>query len=67
MTRFLREELKSGALFSDMNNSGRQPWAASTRGTFDYVDDHLHRPSRFLVKAWRLPSTSPNKSVIKTG
>lgn len=68
MTRFLREELKSGALFSDMNNSGRQLWAASTRGTFDYVDDHFYIDHpRFLVKAWRLPSTSPNKSVIKTG
>ena len=68
MTRFLREELHSKALFTDMNNSGREIWAQCTRSTFDYVDDHFYVDHpRFLQTAWRLPSICENKSVIKTG
>ena len=68
MTSFLRDELGSKALFTDMNNSGRRLWAQSTRATFDYVDDHFYIDHpRFLGESWRLPSTCDNLSVMKTG
>lgn len=68
MTSFLKEELNCKALFSDMNNAGRNIWAQATRGTFDYVDDHFYIDHpRFLQTSWRLPSTCDNLSVMKTG
>ncbi|NMA46294.1 MAG: hypothetical protein GX945_07010 [Lentisphaerae bacterium] len=68
MTSFLREELGSKALFTDMNHSGKNAWTERARSNFDYVDDHFYIDHpRFLVTPWRLPSTCPNTSVIVEG
>jgi hypothetical protein len=68
MTRFLREELGSKALFTDMNFSGKNAWSQRARSNFDYVDDHFYIDHpRFLGTPWRLPSTCSNSSVIVAG
>ena len=68
MTTFLRDELGSKALFTDMNHSGKNAWSERARANFDYVDDHFYVDHpRFLITPWRLPSTCSNTSVIVEG
>lgn len=68
MTRFLREELGSKALITDMNCWTNPLWTQIARTELDYVDDHFYvdHPS-FLDKPWRLPSSCNNTSPVKTG
>lgn len=60
--RFLREEMKCGAVVSSING-GRNPpcYQLARKANFDYVDDHFYYDHPvFLKKRWSLPSRLGN-------
>jgi hypothetical protein len=68
MTAFLRDELGSQALFTDMNSWTSHAWTQLYRSGFDYVDEHFYVDHPvFLQKSWQLPSTCGNTSPVKRG
>ncbi len=65
---FLREELKCGALLTDMNAWTNPVQMQAVRAEFDYVDDHFYVDHpRFLERPWSLPSSCPNTSPVAGG
>lgn len=66
--QFLRDELKCGALLTDMNAWTNPIQMQAVRTSFDYVDDHFYVDHpRFLERPWSLPSSCPNTSPIADG
>ena len=61
MTRFIRDEVKSSVLLTDLSCWKNPIQYQLVRTRYDYVDDHFYvdHPS-FLEKSWRLPSKCPN-------
>ena len=61
MTRFIREEIKSPVLLTDLSCWKNAIHYQLARTCYDYVDDHFYVDHpRFLDKSWRLPSSCPN-------
>lgn len=61
MTRFIRDEVKSSVLLTDLSCWKNPIQYQLVRTRYDYVDDHFYvdHPS-FLEKSWQLPSKCPN-------
>ena len=62
MTRFMRDDLKCGALLSDLNGVWFPiAYQYCKEADYDYADDHFYvdHPS-FPEKDWQLPSRCPN-------
>lgn len=67
-TAFLREELGSRALVTNMNGWTNHATSQRVRSAMDYVDDHFYVDHpRFLEQSWRLPSRCPNTSPVAGG
>ncbi|MDX9979446.1 MAG: beta-galactosidase [Lentisphaeria bacterium] len=68
MRSFLREEIGTKALLTNMNCGTNTPQNQLARAEFDYVDDHFYvdHPS-FLEQRWRLPSRCGNTSPVLAG
>jgi hypothetical protein len=68
MKKFLREEIGTKALLTNMNCGTNTPQNQLARAEFDYVDDHFYvdHPS-FLDQRWRLPSRCGNTSPVLAG
>ena len=68
MKAFLREEIGTRALLTNMNSWTNPIQYQAVRADFDYVDDHFYVDHpKFLEKEWRLPSRCDNKSPIAAG
>ena len=68
MKEFLREDLKSEALLTNMNGWTNRVSTQAARAEYDYVDDHFYVDHpRFIEKRWSLPSRCPNTSPIAEG
>ncbi|MHB8863262.1 MAG: beta-galactosidase [Pirellulaceae bacterium] len=67
-TQFLREEIGTQALVTNMNAWTNHVVSQSVRAEMDYVDDHFYvdHPD-FLEQPWRLPSRCPNTSPVAAG
>lgn len=66
--QFLRDELRCGALLTDMNAWTNPVQMQAVRTSFDYVDDHFYVDHpQFLERPWSLPSSCPNTSPIADG
>ena len=65
MRDFVRDDLRSSVLLTDLNGwSANTLWAACRRN-FDYVDMHFYVDHpRFLEKPWRLPSECANANPL---
>ncbi|MHC4201952.1 MAG: PA14 domain-containing protein, partial [Planctomycetota bacterium] len=68
MKRFLREEVGTRALLTNMNGwTNRLPYQAA-RTEYDFVDDHFYVDHpQFIEKPWQLPSRCPNTSPVAGG
>ena len=66
MKKFLREEVKTSVLVSDMS-CWHNPLAYQlTRREYDYVDDHFYVDHpEWLGKGWQLPSFCPNANPVR--
>jgi hypothetical protein len=66
MRRFLREEIKTDVLITDMS-CWRNPVAYQlVRAHYDYVDDHFYVDHpQFIENAWRLPSKCANINPVR--
>ena len=66
MTRFIRDEIGSKVLLTDMS-CWRNPVAYQlVRTRYDYVDDHFYIDHpQFLEKSWNLPSKCPNANPVR--
>ena len=68
MKAFVQGELGCKALLTSMNYCGLEPFSSLAREDFDYVDSHFYIDHpRFPVKNWSLPSSCPNRSVVRDG
>lgn len=66
--KFLREELGSQALLTDINAWTNPVQLQAVRDGFDYVDDHFYVDHpKFLERRWSLPSSCPNTSPVAGG
>ena len=68
-TRFMREDLKCGALLTDLNGVWFPlAYQYCKEADYDFVDDHFYvdHPS-FPEKDWQLPSTCPNVNPLANG
>ena len=66
MAKFVREEIGSKVLLTDMS-CWRNPIAYQlVRTRYDYVDDHFYVDHpQFLEKKWSLPSKCPNANPVR--
>ena len=66
MTKFVRDEIGSKVLLTDMS-CWRNPIAYQlVRTRYDYVDDHFYIDHpQFLEKPWNLPSKCPNANPVR--
>jgi len=66
MTTFIREEIKSDVLLTDLSCWHNPVQFQLSRQLFDYIDDHFYvdHPS-FLEQSWRLPSKLPNVNPVR--
>ena len=66
MRRFLREEVKTDVLITDMS-CWKNPVAYQlVRTHYDYVDDHFYVDHpQFIENAWSLPSKCPNANPVR--
>lgn len=66
MTKFIRDEIGSKVLLTDMS-CWRNPIAYQlVRTRYDYVDDHFYIDHpQFLEKPWNLPSKCPNANPVR--
>ena len=61
MTRFIRDEVKSSVLLTDLSCWKNPIQYQLVRTRYDYVDDHFYVDHpHFLEKSWQLPSKCPN-------
>nr|AKZ75935.1 glycosyl hydrolase family 5 [uncultured bacterium] len=68
MKKFLREEIGTKAMLTNMNGWTNTPQSQLARAEFDYVDDHFYVDHpQFIEKSWRLPSRCPNTSPVLAG
>ena len=68
MRKFLREEIGTRALLTNMNCGTNTPQNQLARAEFDYVDDHFYVDHpQFIDKSWRLPSRCGNTSPVLQG
>ncbi len=65
---FLKEELGSQALLTDLNGWTNNIPLMMTRKAFDYVDEHFYVDHPvFIENPWQLPSRSQNTSPVASG
>ena len=66
MRKFLREEIKTDVLITDMS-CWKNPVAYQlVRTHYDYVDDHFYVDHpQFIENAWSLPSKCPNANPVR--
>ncbi len=68
MKHFLREEIGTQALLTNMNAWTNTPQTELARAEYDYVDDHFYVDHpQFIEKSWRLPSRCSNTSPVLAG
>jgi hypothetical protein len=68
MKKFLRDEIGTKALLTNMNSWTNPLQYQAVRTDFDYVDDHFYVDHpQFLEKPWRLPSRCDNTSPVAGG
>ena len=68
MKAFLRNEIGTKAMLTNMNGWTNTPQSQLARAEYDYVDDHFYVDHpQFLEKSWRLPSRCPNTSPVLAG
>jgi len=68
MHTFLREEVGTKALLTNMNGWSNPIQTQLARQVYDYVDDHFYVDHpQFLEQPWRLPSRCPNTSPVAAG
>ncbi len=68
MKHFLRDEIGTKALLTNMNCGTNTPQNQLARAEFDYVDDHFYVDHpQFLDQRWRLPSRCGNTSPALVG
>ena len=68
MRQFLREEIGTRALLTNMNGWSNPAQAQLARAGYDYVDDHFYVDHpQFLEQSWRLPSRCSNRSPVAGG
>jgi len=66
MRRFVREEVGSKVLLTDMSCWKNAVAYQLTRTHYDYVDDHFYVDHpQFLEQPWRLPSKCPNANPVR--
>ena len=66
MRRFIREEIGSQVLLTDMSCWKNPLCYQLTRTHYDYVDDHFYVDHpQFLEKNWQLPSKCPNVNPVR--
>ncbi len=67
-TRFLREEIGTQALVTNMNAWTNHVVGQRVRAEMGYVDDHFYVDHpEFIEQPWRLPSRCPNTSPVAAG
>ena len=67
-TRFLREEIGTQALVTNMNAWTNHVVSQRVRAEMGYVDDHFYVDHpEFIEQPWRLPSRCPNTSPVAAG
>ncbi len=67
-TRFLREEIGTQALITNMNAWTNHVVTQEVRAEMGYVDDHFYVDHpEFIERPWSLPSRCPNTSPIAAG
>lgn len=70
MKRFLREEVKTAALLTDLNGWSETPEFMAARADLDWVDNHFYWDHpQFLERDWQLPSQggSGGLGAVETG
>jgi len=68
MRKFLREEIGTKALLTNMNAWSNPIQNQLSRQDYDYVDDHFYVDHpQFLEQPWRLPSRCSNTSPVAGG
>ena len=66
MTAFVRDEIKSQVLLTDLSCWKNAIEYQLVRTLYDYVDDHFYVDHpQFLEKSWRLPSKCPNANPVR--
>ena len=66
MTAFIREEIKSQVLLTDLSCWKNAIEYQLVRTHYDYVDDHFYVDHpKFLEKDWQLPSSCPNSNPVR--
>ena len=67
MRRFVRDEIGSMVLLTDMSCWKNAVAYQLTRTHYDYVDDHFYVDHpQFLEQSWRLPSKCPNVNPVRS-
>ncbi|MDX9979445.1 MAG: beta-galactosidase [Lentisphaeria bacterium] len=68
MRSFLRDEIGTQALLTNMNGWSNTLHSQLARAEYDYVDDHFYvdHPN-FIEQSWRLPSRCANTSPVLVG
>ncbi len=66
MTKFIRDEIRSQVLLTDLSSWRNAIHYQLVRTRYDYVDDHFYvdHPS-FLENSWQLPSSCPNSNPVR--
>jgi len=65
MTAFIRDEIKSQVLLTDLSCWKNPIYYQLVRTHYDYVDDHFYVDHpQFLEKSWQLPSKCPNTNPV---
>ena len=66
MTAFIREEIKSQVLLTDLSSWRNAVEYQLIRTHYDYVDDHFYVDHpEFLERSWQLPSKCPNSNPVR--
>ena len=66
VTEFVRGELKSQVLLTDLSCWKNPVHYQLVRTQYDYVDDHFYVDHpKFLKKRWQLPSSCPNENPVR--
>ncbi|MBO6121014.1 MAG: hypothetical protein J6Q49_04065 [Kiritimatiellae bacterium] len=66
MTAFIRDEIRSQVLLTDLSCWKNAIEYQLVRTCYDYVDDHFYVDHpKFLEKDWQLPSSCPNSNPVR--